>query len=176
MIGEGARVLVERALTASGLVPFPADALDRFRAIYDRRLLDTTVPYDGVSDLLAAAAPLARLAVLTNKPLAPSQRLLMALGLAPHFTWILGGDGPHPRKPDPAGLVWLMQQAGTSPPQTLFVGDSSIDVQTAQRAGVLICGVRYGFGWGRGGVDLSSVVLADTPADVLGVIQARLSL
>src|SRR5262245_38434389 len=56
MVGEGAKKLVQRALAVSGLNPDEPDALDRFRVIYDRRLLTHTVPYAGIPEIVRAAA------------------------------------------------------------------------------------------------------------------------
>jgi phosphoglycolate phosphatase len=155
MVGEGARILVERALAAAGLDPREADALDRFKTIYDRRLLNHTLPYRGIPDVVQAAAAQASLAVLSNKPDAPTRRLLETFDLARHFTWIVGGDSAFPRKPDPAGLRHVMTEAGATTASTLLVGDSMIDVETARRAGVRMCVVLYGFGALRGDLVLS---------------------
>jgi phosphoglycolate phosphatase len=146
MVGEGARVLVERALAAAGLA-VTADALPRFLEIYDQRLLNHTVAYDGMIDVVRHARQHARLAVLTNKPRRASERILEALGLRGFFEDIVGGDGPLPRKPDPAALRALMDVAGTSPATTLMVGDSLIDYETARRASVRCCLAAYGFGY-----------------------------
>jgi len=81
MVGEGARVLVRRALVASG-VPETPEAIGRFLDIYDTRLLDHTRPYDGVLDVVRAAREHARVAVLTNKPTAPTEKILAGLGNA----------------------------------------------------------------------------------------------
>ncbi len=154
MVGDGAKVLVERALAAAGLDPHLPDALARFLAIYDEELLTTTLPYPGVVPALEAAARLAPLALLTNKPERPTRLLLDAFGMAPHFGWTIGGDSGFGRKPDPAGLRWLMDAAEAGPRATLFVGDSPVDVETARRAGVRLCLARYGFGALRGPVQL----------------------
>jgi len=146
MVGEGARVLVERALTVSGLDPASPDALSRFLTIYDRRLLNHTRPYPGIAPVVRQAAARAPLAVLTNKPEAPSRRLLEAFDLGSCFRWVVGGDTAFPRKPDPASVRYLMSEARVTPAETLLVGDSAIDVQTAGRAGVRLCVARYGFG------------------------------
>src|SRR5262245_32046345 len=138
LVGEGAKVLVQRALAVSGLDPGTPDALDRFREIYDRRLLVHTRPYDGIPEVVAAIAATHPLAVLTNKPEAPTRRLLDAFALAPYFTWVVGGDSRFPRKPDPAALRSLMEQAAAKPDQTMLVGDSMVDVETARRAGAQI--------------------------------------
>ena len=146
MVGEGARVLVHRALTAAGLVD-PPGALDRFMQIYDARLLNHTVAYDGMLDVVRYARQHADLAVLTNKPLAPSKQILDALAMLDLFDDVVGGDGPLPRKPDPAGLRALMERAGAGPRTTLMIGDSVIDHETAIRAGTRCCLTSYGFGY-----------------------------
>ena len=105
MVGEGAALLVRRALTAAGLDPETPGALARFLALYDERLLDTTALYPGLRPVLTHLEPLLPLAVVTNKPLAPALRLLDGLQMRAHFIEVLGGDGPLPRKPDPAGLL-----------------------------------------------------------------------
>jgi phosphoglycolate phosphatase len=96
--------------------------------------------------VLAELAPHAR-AVLTNKPRKPAEWILNMLGLRHHFVEVIGGDGPFPRKPDPAGLLHLMEEHGAAPEATVLVGDSPIDVETAKRAGARCCVVSYGFGF-----------------------------
>lgn len=155
MVGEGARKLVERALADAG-VRVPLDeALARFRGVYDRRLLEHTRPYPGAADLVRTCARRARLAVLTNKPEGPTRRLLEAFDLIALFASVIGGDSGFPRKPDPAAVRHLMTEAAASAPDTVFVGDSAVDVETAHRAGVRICLARYGFGHLRGGLTLA---------------------
>jgi phosphoglycolate phosphatase len=147
MVGEGAAVLVSRVFAAAE-VPLPPDALPRFLAHYDRRLLDHTRPYDGMIETLRALQASAPLAVLTNKPLAATRRILDGVGLAPFFRdAVVGGDGPLPRKPEPAGLQHLVSEAGVAVGSTLLVGDSVIDWETARRASAQICLARYGFGF-----------------------------
>jgi phosphoglycolate phosphatase len=176
MVGEGARVLVQRALGAAGLDPADPDALGRFRVIYDRRLLDRTRPYDGITAVVEWASARASLAVLTNKPEPPTHRLLDAFGLARYFPRVIGGDAAFPRKPDPAALQFLMKDAGTAPATTLMVGDSMIDIETAHRAGTPVCVAMYGFGKLRGELVLrGEELLAETPADVGLVIERFLS-
>lgn len=171
MVGEGARRLVQRAREASGLrVPLD-EALDRFRAVYDRRLLEHTRPYAGIVESVRAAGALARLAILTNKPEGPTRRLLEAFGLLDSFEWVVGGDSGVPRKPNPAGTLHLMERAGAAAAETLFVGDSMIDVETARRAGVAICVARYGFGHLRGELDLrGDELIAAEPGEIAAIV------
>jgi phosphoglycolate phosphatase len=147
MVGEGAATLVARAFAAAGGEP-PPDALQRFLAIYNQRPLRWTRPYPGIEELLEALAPQVTLAVLTNKPLAATREILDGLQLARHFgTRVLGGDGPLPRKPHPAGLLHLTSRAGASPTETVMVGDSEVDFRTARAGGARPCMARYGFGF-----------------------------
>jgi phosphoglycolate phosphatase len=148
MVGDGAATLVARAFVAAGIAQ-PPDAVDRFLAIYNRRLLQHTRPYPGIPDVLAALGARAALAVLTNKPLGATREILAGLDLARHFpdASVLGGDGPFARKPEPDGLAHLVAAAGVTAGATLLVGDSVIDWRTAHRAGTQICMARYGFGF-----------------------------
>jgi phosphoglycolate phosphatase len=172
MIGEGARVLVERALTAAGQHVDVDQALERFKACYGRRLLGHTRPYDGIVEVLKLAASRASLAVLTNKPESFTRRLLDAFRLTSAFRWIIGGDSTFPRKPDPAALRHLMAEAGASGAHTMFVGDSMIDVETARRAGVMMCVAWYGYGRLRGEMRLAGDErIAQTPAEIGDAIQ-----
>jgi phosphoglycolate phosphatase len=171
MVGEGAAVLVRRALTAAGVTADIERALARFLELYDERLLDATTLYDGIAqalDDLAAAAPLA---VLTNKPLGATTRLLDGLGIADKFQWTLGGDSPFGRKPDPAGLRHLMAAASVSPAETLLIGDSAIDLATARAAGVRLCVARYGFGFRIPSSELREAdLIADHPAAIVPLV------
>lgn len=146
MVGEGVALLVRRVLVAAGIADTPG-ALPRFLEIYDGRLLNHTRAYEGIPEAVRMARRHARVAVLTNKPLAPTERILAALGLRALFDEVVGGDGPLPRKPDPASLLALMERTGATASNTLLVGDSTIDHDTARRASVRCCLAAYGFGY-----------------------------
>ena len=148
MVGDGAARLVARAFRASG-IDLPPDALERYLALYDERLLNHTRPYTGIPATLEALASRAALAVLTNKPLAATRRILDGLELARYFPAdsVLGGDGPFARKPDADALRHLIAASKASPASTLMVGDSDIDRRTARMAPSRLCLARYGFGF-----------------------------
>jgi phosphoglycolate phosphatase len=170
MVGDGAATLVARAFEAVGVAP-PPDALPRFVGIYSRHLTDHTRPYPGTGEVLASLSKQTKIALLTNKPLAPTLTILERLELARYFdaSMVLGGDGPLPRKPDPAGLHQLIDSARVSPQETLLVGDSVIDWRTARAAAAAICVARYGFGFE--GFPLESLepsdLTIDSPGDLL---------
>ena len=144
MVGEGAPLLVRRALKEAGLAPHPGEALARFLKIYEGRLMNHTVPYQGIAESLALALGRGPLAVLTNKPLGPSIGLLEALGMRGFFSRIIGGDSEYGRKPDPAGLLSLQALAPGEP--IVMVGDSPADWKAAAAASVPFVFARYGFG------------------------------
>jgi phosphoglycolate phosphatase len=169
MVGDGAAALVARAFAAAGREA-PPDALDRFLAIYDDHLLDHTRPYEGIPEVLATLRSRATLAVLTNKPLRATRRILAGLDLARFFSDddVVGGDGPFARKPDPAGLKHLMASAWASPAETTLVGDSLVDWRTAHNASAHVCLVRYGFGFDGVPIDqLRADAVVDSPEGLL---------
>jgi phosphoglycolate phosphatase len=167
MIGEGAALLVKRALTAAGLDAGDGAALPRFLELYDERLLMHTRLYDGIRDVLETLRARATLSVLTNKPQRATETILDGLDVAKYFRLVVGGDTPHGRKPAPAGLRFLMTDAGASADETVMVGDSAIDLKTARAAGVRPCLVSYGFGfWSVGDLLQPSDRVAGTPADL----------
>ena len=176
MVGSGAPTLVKRVMTAAGVdAPLEA-ALAHFLAAYDERLTHHTRPYDGVPRVLAELQSRdTAMALLTNKPLEQSVRILEVFGLSKYFQWVVGGDGPWPRKPAPDGMRFLMHQAAAGPSETVLVGDSAIDLHTSRNAGVRICLARYGFGF----ADLAmselrgDESLVDAPAEIPGVLHAR---
>lgn len=172
MVGEGAPLLVKRALTAAGLDPDEPTALPRFLELYDERLLVHTNLYAGTRDALDEISRLATLAVLTNKPQRHSERILQGLGIAAVFAQVIGGDTHLARKPDPAGLRHLMSSAGVTPADTLMVGDSGIDLRTARAAGTRLCLLRYGFGFRFAAGDIGpGDVVVDTPAQLLPALR-----
>ena len=171
MVGEGAAVLVKRALAAAH-VPIDDASVPRFLELYDERLLATTRPYPGIVEALHAVRDVGHIAVLTNKPLAPTRRLLDELDLAQYVEAAIGGDGAFPRKPDPGSLVHLTERFGTAPHDTVMVGDSWIDCQTARNAHTRLCFARYGFGLTSAAPTLTSRdAQVDAPAEVPAAIR-----
>jgi phosphoglycolate phosphatase len=143
-VGDGARVLVERALGAAEPVQVEC-GVATFMEFYGVHLLDATRPYPGIENALAALAERgATLSVLTNKPEGLSRAILDGLGLTPRFMAVIGGDSLPVRKPDPAGLELVRSRTGTTRDRVLLVGDSRVDMDTARNAGVAFCGVAWG--------------------------------
>jgi phosphoglycolate phosphatase len=162
-IGDGAGMLVRRALGDPDDEHLVEDGLNRFLGYYREHKLDHTYVYPGVFESIKAmkSTPdgvLRRMAVLTNKPIVPSRAICEALGLSEHFFQIYGGNSFATKKPDPEGLNTLITEAGVAPEETLMIGDSDVDVLTARRAGAWVIGCRFG---------LSSHTLENIPSDCL---------
>jgi phosphoglycolate phosphatase len=173
-IGNGAMTLLCRAIAAADGSPaidkIPDEAYAFFIDYYRAHKLDYTYAYEGVLEALAALKqlhelPAARnankglaMAVLTNKPVRPARDICAALGLAPYFLNIYGGNSFPTKKPDPEGLLALMSEAGARPEETVMIGDSQVDVETARNAGAWSVGCTFG---------LSPDSLAACPPDVI---------
>jgi phosphoglycolate phosphatase len=144
-VGNGAPMLVKRALPDASDEEL-ASALQFFLDYYRAHMLDATVLYPGVREALdrlhRARVPLA---ILTNKPVKFSVRLVAGLGLASHFFQIYGGNSFAEKKPNPVGIDKLLAESGAERARTVMVGDSAVDVLTARAALVQACGVSWGF-------------------------------
>ena len=137
-IGNGVEKLVERALEATGGDDgLKIESLSRFRAHYDANMTRLTRPYEGVLPCLEAlAAQGCVLGICTNKPDGPAKAICADLGIAPLFGVIAGARPGIAHKPDPEPLLASIAALGGLPETALYVGDSRVDWQTAQNAGV----------------------------------------
>jgi phosphoglycolate phosphatase len=163
-IGNGAPMLVRRALgdpDDHGLVP---EAIEFFLSYYREHKLDNTYVYEHVLDTLQKLAANKngssprKMAVLSNKPVHPSRAICEHLGLSRFFFQIYGGNSFHTKKPDPLGVETLLGEAGARPDEAVIIGDSDIDMMTARNSGIYSVGVSYG---------LAPHTLSAAPPDVL---------
>lgn len=172
-VGNGAPLLMRRSLamaSSSAVEEVNEDLFNKayafFLQYYREHKLDFTYAYDGVLEALIALHKLHQppngitrtMAVLTNKPVRPARGICEGLGLADYFLHIYGGDSFPVKKPDPLGLRSLMLETGAHPEETVMVGDSRVDVETARNAGTWSLGCSFGFG---------TRTLTENPPDVL---------
>ena len=144
-VGHGVTLLVRRSLGEQATDENVEKGLAFFLDYYRQHMLDNTAPYPGVSEVLEKLRGL-KMAVLTNKPVNFSREMISRLGFAPYFSYVYGGNSFPQKKPDPVGLHKLMEDLQVSARETVMVGDSDTDIITGRNAGVLTCGVTYGFG------------------------------
>ena len=143
-VGEGVEVLTRKA---SGNHPTLQPAvLATYRGLYADNLLGHTLPYAGIAELLVTLGALPiQLAVLSNKPHVSTQRLVAALFPDVAFGAVYGQRVEVARKPDPAAALVIADDLGVQPNTCVFIGDSAIDMQTANAAGMFAVGVTWGF-------------------------------
>ena len=145
-VGNGAAVLIERAMGGELSAERLTDALKFFLNFYRAHALEHTKLYPGVREVIAELSDARHpLAVLTNKPVRISCDIIGSLGLSNYFVRVYGGNSFPNKKPDPAGVRALMEETSSPAVETWLVGDSSVDVKTARNAGVRSCGVAWGF-------------------------------
>jgi phosphoglycolate phosphatase len=158
-VGEGAPVLIRRALGPGASDAQVQDSLDFFLSYYTEHLIDHTVLYPGVRETLTRLTSAGvKLAVLTNKPVRMSRLIVEALGVDGHFERVYGGNSFEQKKPHPVGVETLMTECNAGRDRTMMVGDSAVDIRTARNARVQCCGVTYGF---------QPETLVDEPPDLL---------
>jgi phosphoglycolate phosphatase len=146
MIGDGVRVLLERAHAARGL-PLDEASFDYFMADYEANAAVLTRAFDGIPELLSVLRDGGwRLAVCTNKPEAAARVLLAGLGLDGFFSSLGGGDSFPMRKPDPGHLRATLAAAGAVPEQAVMIGDHANDILAARGAGVRAIFAGWGYG------------------------------
>ena len=177
-IGDGASMLVRRALgDPEGDVhdeEYVNRALTLFLDYYREHKLDYTYVYDGVIsalDEIRAEYSGIAMAVLTNKPVRPSRDICAHFGLDRYFFQNYGGNSFHTKKPDPTGLLTLMDEASALEPdrprltaaETVMVGDSDVDVLTARNAGARAIGCTFGLAPQRLAL-VEADAYADSPA------------
>lgn len=115
-----------------------------YRAFYAEHMLDHSVLYPGARETLEYFKG-RKQGVLTNKPNPFSENLLKALGVGDYFEMIVAGDSEYPKKPSPSAVHAMMHRWKIAPEETLFIGDSLVDIETARNAGVEIAVVSHGF-------------------------------
>jgi phosphoglycolate phosphatase len=133
-VGRGMREMVAQCLRTTDPARIE-DGVRLLRGYYGEHLLDHTRLYPGVREVLEHFHSRHQ-AVITNKPQDFYRRILDGLDVSRFFVEIIGGDAGYPHKPDPAAALELMRQLEIAPHETVFVGDSLIDVETARRAEV----------------------------------------
>ncbi|HEY2384557.1 MAG TPA: HAD-IA family hydrolase [Terriglobia bacterium] len=143
-IGNGAAMLIRRALGPKASEPNVQEGLQLFLSYYRAHMLDSTVLYPGVFETLERLTD-CKLAVLTNKPVHFSCAMLDGLGIYKRFAAVYGGNSFDHKKPDPVGVYQILSDTKGQRERTWMIGDSAVDVLTGRNAGVQTCGVTYGY-------------------------------
>ena len=169
-VGDGAPMLVRRALGDPEGEALFNQGLQYFLEYYREHKLDFTHVYDGIHEALLAIRQMQnghprQMAILSNKPVNPSRVIVEALGLGEFFGSVYGGNSFATKKPDPEGILTILKETGAKPEESVMIGDSSIDVVTGRNAKLWTCGVTYGFA-PHSLKDAPPDVVVDTPQEL----------
>ncbi len=168
-VGNGVTKLLERALPSGQQTPANVARLKQsFFTYYNTHLTDFTRPYPGIVEVLSALQTRGvKLAVASNKYQTATERLIQHFFPKILFVSVWGQRESIPLKPHPQVVQSIMATAGETVAHTLYVGDSEVDMQTAQNAGVKACGVTWGFRSREALAAFYPDYLIDTPRQLL---------
>jgi len=170
-IGNGAKVLIQRALTdsfANDLIEeeISQQALELFFNFYANH--SNTKLYDGVKKFLKYLHKnKIKMALITNKPEQFLTPLLDNLEITKYFQWIIGGDTLPTQKPDPTALLLVMKMAKVTKQECLFIGDSKSDVLAAKAAEIPCIALTYGYNHGADIKDENPDLVIDNLSELL---------
>lgn len=164
MIGDGAPVLLERALAHVGASHSAADLMPRFSVHYGENAVRLTTVYPAVVETLTQLRDLGCcLGVCTNKPIGPTRAVLTALGLDSLIEAVVGGDSLPQRKPAPEPLLAVIDALGGTPDNAVLIGDSAVDLACAAAAGVPAIIIPSGYGMAEPKATIIAASFADLP-------------
>ena len=165
-VGRGVEHLLRHSLPEDSADHF-TEVMRVFLARYEGHLLDTTILYPGVHEILDYFRGKRRV-VVSNKMHRLTVAVLRGLGVDKQFDAILGGDSAAEKKPHPALIHDALNRFGILPTHALIVGDGDTDVEAGRRAGVITCGVTYGLGNKEGLIAAQPDVLIGALAELSG--------
>lgn len=175
-VGNGAKVLIEKALRAAGdegLSRFK-EASAAYQRIFDANCTYRVVPYRGITRMLGQMkAQGLKLGVLSNKPDPQAVHVVKEIFGGDLFDQIRGQREGVPRKPDPAAALEMAGEFGADPTETLYIGDSEVDGATGKAAGMDTALVSWGF---RSREILKGVKpdwIVDSAEEILDIISKR---
>ena len=144
-IGWGVKTLLQKLMPQEGPERID-DARVKFLEYYWDHLTVNTILYPGVRETIDYFKDHdKKMAIVTNKPIKFTEKILNELALKDFFLMVLGGDSLMNRKPDPEPVEKVISTLGVTKGKTVFVGDSKVDGETGKRAGIFTIGVEYGF-------------------------------
>ncbi|MCW8984312.1 MAG: HAD family hydrolase [Thermoanaerobaculales bacterium] len=171
-VGDGIEMLVRRALPPEAIDQTDiAEVVQQMRREYSTRWTATTRPFPEIPELLSELKSRGiRSAVLSNKPDSPTREIVAELFPSDPFTIVRGARDGVPLKPDPTSALEIVSELGVQPEQSVFVGDTSIDMKTSRNAGMRAVGVTWGFREADGLVAHGADHIVHRPLEILGIV------
>ena len=171
-VGNGIHKLIERAVPETGAAhPLFQATLDAFVAHYGEHSKDHTKPYDGVIETLdALSAQGVMLAIVSNK-IDFAVKQLSCDYFGSRMRSAVGDDPSRRKKPAPDSVLEAMRQMGVSAQETVYVGDSDVDVMTARNAGIPCIAVTWGFRSEESLIEAGAQHIARRPQEILSIVE-----
>ena len=173
-VGNGARVQMEKALGSSGSENLDRieEAMQIYGRIFDANCTYHVVPYEGITEMLESMKNRGlKLAVLSNKPHKQAVHVVETIFGKETFQWIQGQIDTVPRKPDPTAVLQIAEKLGATPEETLYIGDSEVDVATGKNAQMHTVGVTWGFRGKEVLEDAGAELIVDSPEEIMNMIE-----
>ncbi len=146
-VGRGVKSLVENALPeAKRDAATIEECFQRMMKVYNDNCIAKTALYPGISELLTTLqAKNIKIAVFSNKANELTQKVVKVILANWKLEMVIGAGGDIPRKPDPKGALLISEKMGIAPEELMYVGDSGVDMETANNSGMHAVGVLWGF-------------------------------
>lgn len=169
-VGNGARVLMEKSLLEAGEADLGRldEAMRIYGRIFDANCTYHVIPYQGIPELLTALRQEGvNLAVLSNKPHRQAVHVVESIFGRNVFRHIQGQKENIPRKPDPKAALQIAEELGISPEDTVYIGDSEVDIATGTNAHMKTIGVTWGFRGRAVLLEAGAEQIADAPEEIM---------
>lgn len=169
-VGNGSRVLIEKALKASGDTTLSRieEGMEVYDRVFDANCTYHVTPYDGIVELLQALKKKGmKLTVLSNKPHRQAVHVVEEVFGKEMFDWVQGQQEGIPRKPDPYAAIQIAEKFGVKPEECVYIGDSEVDVATGTAARMKTLGVTWGFRSVEQLKEAGATILLDRPVQIL---------
>ena len=169
-VGNGSRVLIEKALKASGDTTLSRieEGMEVYDRVFDANCTYHVSPYDGIVELLQALKEKGmKLTVLSNKPHRQAVHVVEEVFGKEMFDWVQGQQEGIPRKPDPYAAIQIAEKFGVKPEECVYIGDSEVDVATGTAARMKTLGVTWGFRSVEQLIEAGATILLDRPVQIL---------
>lgn len=168
-VGKGIKSLVENALPDSERDEATLNAcFNQMMSVYDDNCVVKTCLYPGIAELLTELQKKdIKIAIFSNKANELTQKVVKVLLADWPLEMVIGAGGDIPKKPDPKGALLISEKMGIAPDKLIYVGDSGVDMQTAENSGMYAAGVLWGFRDMEELLENGAKILVENPMDLL---------
>lgn len=170
-VGNGVRPLIEKSMIESGNAERLPEAIKHFQDTYIMTLLDNTVMFDGVLDVLEHFASKGKkMAVASNKPYRYVEKIVAGLEMSRFFVSVKGGDSYKTSKPEPEMILSILEEASATRGEAVIIGDSRVDIKAGINSGIRTVGVTYGFREREEIIEARPDAIIETPIELKKII------